>query len=99
MRTPLLALALCALLIGVAHGQDGPSDAALERNNRGAALLTQGKLEEAIAELRQAVDMASTYVVARSNLAYAYERQGRFDEAIAEYRKVLDLEPDRKSVV
>jgi len=98
VRAPLLALALCALLIGVARGQDGPSDAALERNNRGAALLTQGKLEEAVAELRQAVDMASTYVVARSNLAYAYERQGRSDEAIAEYRKVLDLEPDNSVV-
>jgi len=93
LRAPLLALALCALLIGVARGQDGTSDAAVERNNRGAALLTQGKLEEAIAELRQAVEIAPAYVVAHSNLAYAYERHERSDEAIAEYRKVLELEP------
>lgn len=94
MRTPLLALALCALLIGVAHAQDAPPDAAVERNNRGAALLEQGTLEEAIAELQQAVEMAPAYVVAHANLAYAYERHGRSDEAIAAYRNVLELEPD-----
>jgi tetratricopeptide (TPR) repeat protein len=93
MRTPLLALALCALLIGVAHAQQAPSDEAVERNNRGAALLQQGDLEEAIAALRQAVDMVPAYVVAHANLAYAYERQERPEEAIAEYRKVLELEP------
>jgi tetratricopeptide (TPR) repeat protein len=94
VRTPLLALALCALLIGVAHAQDAPPAAAVERNNRGAALLEQGTLEEAIAELRQAVEMAPAYVVAHANLAYAYERQGRSDEAVAAYRTVLELEPD-----
>jgi tetratricopeptide (TPR) repeat protein len=93
LKTPLLALALCALLIGVAHAQEAPSDEAVERNNRGAALLKEGKLEEAIAELRQAVELAPAYVVAHSNLAYAYERHERSDEAIAEYRKVLELEP------
>jgi tetratricopeptide (TPR) repeat protein len=93
MRTPLLALVLCALLIGVAHAQQAPSDEAVERNNRGAALLQQGNLEEAITALRQAVDMAPAYVVAHANLAYAYERQERPEEAIAEYRKVLELEP------
>lgn len=93
MRTPLVALALCTLLIGVAHGQDGPSEEAVERNNRGAALLAQGKLEQAIAEFQQAVGMAPASVVVHANLAYAYDQQGRTDEAIAAYRKVLELEP------
>jgi tetratricopeptide (TPR) repeat protein len=94
VRTPLLALALCALLIGVAHAQKAPSDAAVERNNRGAALLQEGNLEDAIAELREAVETAPAYVVGHANLAYAYERQGRSDEAIAAYQKVVELEPD-----
>ena len=93
MRAPLVALALCALLIGVARGQEGPSDEAVERNNRGAALLQQGKLEQAVAEFQQAVEMAPKSVVVQANLAFAYERQGRTDEAIAAYRKVLELEP------
>ena len=93
MRSPLVAWALCALLAGVAHAQDAPPDEAVERNNRGAALLKQGKLEDAVAELRQAVETAPAYAVAHANLAYAYDRQGRIDEAIATYRKVLELEP------
>lgn len=93
MRRPLVAAALCALLIGVAHAQEAPPDEAVERNNRGAALLTQGKLEEAAAQFRQAVEMAPAYAVAHGNLAYAYERQGRLDEAIAAYRRVVELEP------
>lgn len=93
MRSSLLAWALCALLVGVAHAQDAPSDEAVERNNHGAALLKQGKLEDAVAEFRQAVEMAPAYAVAHTNLAYAYDRQGRIDEAIATYRKVLELEP------
>ena len=93
MRSLLVAWALCALLIGVAHAQQAPSDEAVERNNRAAALLKQGKLEEAVEELRQAVEMAPAYAVAHTNLAYAYDRQGRLDEAIAAYRKVVELEP------
>ena len=93
VRAPLVALALCALLSGVADAQDAPSDEAVERNNRGTALLQQGKLEQAIAELQQAVERAPAAVVVRANLAYAYDRQGRSDEAIAAYRKVLELEP------
>jgi superkiller protein 3 len=93
VRQPLVRLALCALLIGVAHAQEAPPDEAVERNNRGAALLKQGKLEEAIAQLRQAVEMAPAYAVALTNLAWAYDKQGRLDEAIAAYRKVVELEP------
>jgi len=93
VRTALVALALWSLLIGVARGQEGPSDEAVERNNRGAALLQQGKLEQAVAEFQQAVEMAPASVVVQANLAFAYERQGRTDEAIAAYRKVLELEP------
>src|SRR5437867_2779655 len=93
MRAPLVALVLCTLLIGVARGQEGPSDEAVEQNNRGAALLQQGKLEQAVAEFQRAVEMAPASAVVHANLGYAYDRQGRTDEAIAAYRKVLELDP------
>ena len=99
MRTPLLALALSALLLGVAHGQEKPGAAAAQQNAaaaqhnaRGAALLKEGKYEEAAAELRRAAAAAPSNVVIQSNLAYAYDRLGKHDEAIAAYRKVLDLD-------
>ena len=98
MRTPFIALALGVLLVGVAHGQDKTADqkradAAAQQNARGAALLREGKAEEAIVELQQAVDAAPSSVLFQSNLAYAYDRQGKVDEAVAAYRKVIELDP------
>jgi tetratricopeptide (TPR) repeat protein len=93
VKPALLAWALCALLIAGAHAQEA-SDEAVERNNRGASLLQQGKLDEAIAQFRQAVELSPKYVTAHANLAYAYDRQGLLGEAIAAYQKVLELTPD-----
>ena len=98
MKIALSALALCALLVGVAQGQDKSSDqkraeAAAQQNARGAALLKEGKFEEAVTVLQQAAEAAPKSAVIQANLAYAYDRQGRTDDAIGAYRKLLDLEP------
>jgi len=98
MRAPLVALALGVLLVGVAHGQDRAADqkradAAAKQNARGAALLKEGKADEAIVELEQAVEAAPASVLFQSNLAYAYDRQGRVDDAVTAYRKVIELDP------
>jgi Flp pilus assembly protein TadD len=98
VRTPLIVLALSTLLLGVAHGQEKPSDAALQQNARGAALLKEGKLEEAVVELQRAAKAAPSSVAIQSNLAFAYDRLGKTDEAIAAYRKVLDLDSDNAVV-
>jgi tetratricopeptide (TPR) repeat protein len=92
VRTLLIALALFALPLGAAHGQDKPADAAARQNARGAQLLKEGKLEEAVAELQKAAQAAPSSAVIQGNLAYAYDRLGKTDEAIAAYRKVLDLD-------
>ena len=89
----LIALTLCALLPGAARGQNKAADAAAQQNARGAALLKDGKVEEAVVELQKAADAAPTSAVIQSNLAYAYDRQGRTDEAVAAYRKALELDP------
>ena len=98
MKSTLFALALCALLVGVAQGQDKTADqkradAAAQQNARGAALLKEGKLDEAVTELQQAAEGAPKSAVVQANLAYAYERQGRIDDAVAAYRKALELDP------
>jgi superkiller protein 3 len=92
-KLALIALTLCALLPGAARGQNKAADAAAQQNARGAALLKEGKFEEAAAELQKAAEAAPMSAVIQSNLAYAYDRQGRTDEAVAAYRKALELDP------
>ena len=93
MRRPTLTLlALCVLTLGPLDLQAG-SDEAVQRNNLGASLLQQGKLEEAIAEFRKAVELDPKYTAAHLHLGYAYDRKGQVDEAIAQYRRVIELEP------
>ena len=92
-KVALIALTLCALLPGAARGQNKAADAAAQQNARGAALLKDGKFEEAVAELQKAADAAPTSAVIQSNLAYAYDRQGKTEEAVAAYRKALELDP------
>ena len=92
-KVALIALTLCALMPGAARGQNKAADAAAQQNARGAALLKDGKFEEAVAELQKAADAAPTSAVIQSNLAYAYDRQGKTEEAVAAYRKALELDP------
>ena len=90
--SPLL-VTLSVLLMATPGVSDTPGEA-LQRNNLGASLLQQGKLDEAIVELRKAAELDPKYVGAYLNLGYAYDRQGRTDEATAQYQKVVALEPD-----
>ncbi|HEY7539032.1 MAG TPA: tetratricopeptide repeat protein [Methylomirabilota bacterium] len=92
-KLALIALLTCALLPGAARGQNKAADAAAQQNARGAALLKEGKFEEAAAELEKAAEAAPKSAVIQSNLAYAYDRQGRTEDAVAAYRKALELDP------
>ena len=94
MRTlSLIFIALWVSMLGVPAVHAG-SDEAVQRNNLGASLLQQGKMEEAIAEFRKAVTLDPKYTGAQLNLAYAYDRQGRIAEALAQYQTVIALEPE-----
>lgn len=94
MRTlSLIFVALWVSMLGVPAGH-AASDEAVQRNNLGASLLQQGKMDEAIAEFQKAVDLDPKYAAAHLNLAYAYDRQGQLDMALAQYQKVIDLQPE-----
>jgi len=95
VKSPLVLLALCALLIGVAEGQEKkqPSGEATRLNEAGAALLREGKVDEAITQLKRAAELAPSSAVITTNLAFAYDKGGKADEAVTAYRKVLELEP------
>lgn len=57
-------------------------------------LKDQGKLEEAIALLHQALELDPNFALAHSALAVYYGRLGRHEEAIRHGLKVVELEPN-----
>lgn len=68
------------------------SNEAVKRNNFGADLVKQGRLDEAVSEFQMAVQSDPRYAAAQLNLASTYERLGRVDEAIAAYKKAAELD-------
>lgn len=87
-------LALTVLL--AAHPQVVFGQKAEDHYNKGTTLLNQGKLNEAIAELKQAVQMKPDMAAAHFNLGDAYERKGALDDAIASYKDAIKTKPDAK---
>jgi Flp pilus assembly protein TadD len=64
------------------------------RNAVGALLIDQGRLDEAIVDLREAVRLEPAYADAHNNLGAALARHDQIDDAIVEYREALRLAPD-----
>ena len=65
--------------------------------NFGNALLRQGKLDEAIAEFREAARLKTDYALAHRNLGLALCEQGKLEESIAASREAIRLEPNSAS--
>ncbi len=66
------------------------------RMNLGTILTNQGKLEKAIAELREVLTLAAfdgVYMV-HTKLGNALSKQGKLEAAINEYREAIRLKPD-----
>lgn len=68
-------------------------DSAIAHNNLGNVLLHLGRLKEAEAIYRKAIELNRNYVLAYNNLGNALADLGRLDEADAMYRKAIELEP------
>ncbi|HXG65571.1 MAG TPA: tetratricopeptide repeat protein, partial [Blastocatellia bacterium] len=62
--------------------------------NLGAALQSQGRLEEAIQSYRQAIRIKPGDAAARNSLGTALQMTGSYAEAVAQYREALRLRPD-----
>jgi tetratricopeptide (TPR) repeat protein len=63
------------------------------RNNFGGSLLLQGRVDEAIPQLQEALRLQPSHAEAHSNLGVALARRGRTAEAIDHYRESLRLDP------
>ncbi len=75
-------------------GDPDPARPRLVPHNLGYALSAQGKLDEAVAEYREAIRLQPDLALAHSNLGNALAGQGKVDEAVAEYRTAIRLQPD-----
>lgn len=75
----------------IAHGQK-----AEDLYNQGTTLLNQGKVSEAIAKLKEAVQMKPDLAPAHFNLGDAYEKKGALDDAIAAYKEAIKHKPESK---
>ena len=62
--------------------------------NLGSVLQTQGKLDEAIERLREAVRVRPDDAITQTRLGAALQAAGRLDEAVAHYRVALRVRPD-----
>jgi tetratricopeptide (TPR) repeat protein len=71
-----------------------PRSRAITETNLGTALQEDGRMDEAIARYRRALEIQPDYVPAFNNLGVALRASGRTDDAIRAYRAGLALRGD-----
>ncbi|MEG5001836.1 tetratricopeptide repeat protein, partial [Microcoleus sp. B4-D4] len=62
--------------------------------DKGNQLLQEGKLEDAIAAFRRAIELDPDISWSYHNLGEALAKLGQFEEAIADFRRAIELKPD-----
>jgi Flp pilus assembly protein TadD len=60
----------------------------------GSALMDQGKLDEAISHLQEAIHLKPDRAAVHNNLGIALARKGQMNEAIRQFREALRFKPD-----
>jgi tetratricopeptide (TPR) repeat protein len=63
-------------------------------NNLGAIYLGQGKIDEAIARFRSALEILPNHGNAHGNLANALLQKGQHEEAVVHFRRAAEIEPN-----
>ncbi|HEY2381636.1 MAG TPA: tetratricopeptide repeat protein [Terriglobia bacterium] len=63
-------------------------------SNRGFGLLQEGKLDDAIADFKAALNVKPDYAYAHNNLGMALMQEGHDDEAVPHFQKALEVKPD-----
>jgi Tfp pilus assembly protein PilF len=69
-----------------------------EYYSRGTGYLREGKLDEAIGALTEAIHREPNYSEAYHNRALAYYEKKRYDEAEADFTKAAELDPNDEKV-
>jgi len=66
---------------------------ASELSNKGTTLKNVGRVDEAIATLKRAIELDPSHANAHSNLGLAYYERGWIDQAMAEFKRAIELNP------
>ncbi len=66
----------------------------IAHNNLGEILVAQGRFDEAMLHLNEALELKPGLSEAQGNLANALFRKGRIDEAVSLYQEMLRTEPE-----
>lgn len=69
-------------------------DCWLAYSNRGFGLLQEGRVNDAIADFKSALNVKPDYAFAHNNLGMALMQQGHDDEAVPHFQKALAVKPD-----
>ena len=67
---------------------------AVTETNLGAALQTDGKLDDAVVHYRRATELQPDYAPAFNNLGTALRAKGDLPDAVAAYQRALETKPD-----
>ena len=67
---------------------------AVEHYESGIRLIKQGNLEQALIELRQAIEIAPDFTHAHYNLGNAFLLKEEYEDAVQAYREAIRLDPD-----
>jgi tetratricopeptide (TPR) repeat protein len=68
----------------------------VQRNDSAVQLFREGRLDEAIAELRRGVEANPHYATGYSNLGFLYLRQGQLHQAVEYLLQALEVDPHHK---
>lgn len=74
------------------HARDEPNPLALAIRNAGLELFRAGKLDEAEAVYRDAINVDPSYASPRQDLGFIYSRRGQLNEAARELRTAKELD-------
>lgn len=103
-------LAICALatvrLLGVwensgtlfTHAIESTANNYVAHDNRGLFLFKAGRVEEAMADYREALAINSSYLQVNNNLGHALSETGKPAEAVPLFRVALKAQPDHLEV-
>ncbi len=98
-RKPRLALAIAVgalVLLGAVWYGNRPAQHSVERDihfKRGDILVDQGKMDEAVAEFREAIRINPVLAEAHTYLGTILGHQKKLDEAAAEFREAIRIDP------